>query len=263
MADSRTVADKLFAILDAVRENKAGRASLSGIASSAGLPVSTAHRLIAEWVRWGGLVRESDGMYSIGTKLWETGVTSPSIRNLRAAAMPFLEDLLYATKQHSQLAILDGLDALYVEKLSSRNSTALVSRPGIRLPLHATGVGLVLLAHAGEHLIKEYLSQELQRYTKNTVTNPSDIRQRLGTIRVNGFVRVEEELHHGVLSIAAPVRDRAGTTIAAMSIVVPVSESNRPSLETLVQWGAQGTSRMLGYRRGDSRFRWLEERAVS
>ena len=165
--------------------------------------------------------------------------------------MPFLEDLLAATKQHSQLAILEGKDALYVEKLSSRSSTALVSRPGIRLPLHATGVGLVLLAHSSEGFLTEFLSSELPRYTENTVVSPERIRERLTSIRANGFVRVQEELHLGVVSIAAPVRDRLGKTIAAMSVVVPVEDKNKPALDTLVQWGAQGTSRVLGYRKND------------
>lgn len=259
MTDSRSVAEKLFAILDVVRESKNSRASLSMIAAEANLPVSTAHRLIAEWVSWGGLTRESDSYYAIGTKLWETGVISPSISRLRQAAMPFLEDLLKATKQHSQLAILEGSDALYVEKLSSRNATSLVSRPGIRLPLHATGVGLVLLAHSGQEFMEDFLSRDLPRYTERTISNREEIIQRLRTIRVNGYVRVEEELHRGVFSIAAPVRDRLGKTVAAMSVVVPIADRDKAALETLVQWGAQGTSRMLGYRKGDSRFRWLEK----
>ncbi len=263
MSDSRSVAEKLFAILDAVREHRLGRVSLSEIAVAANLPVSTAHRLIGEWVAWGGLDREEDGTYMIGTKIWETGVASPSIQSLRTAAMPFLRDLLHATKQHAQLAILQGLDALYVEKLSSRNATRLVSRQGIRLPLHATGVGLILLAHAGESVVGEYLSQDLRRFTEKTVVDEQEIRQRLGMIRVNGFVRVEEELHHGVLSIAAPVSDRTGNTIAAMSIVVPVTENHPPAMETLVQWGARGASRMLGFKRGDNPFRWPDAEALN
>lgn len=249
MSNSRTMAGKLFSVLDAVRNNTDNRATLSRIASTANLPVSTAHRLIAEWVRWGGLVREEDGSYAIGTKLWETGILSPSIRGLRLAAMPFLEDLVQATKQHSQLAILDGSDALYVEKLSSHNATRLISRPGIRLPLHATGVGLVLLAHASESFLEDFLSKDLPKYTQRTVNKPDEIMQRLKDIRLSGYVRVEEELHEGVLSIAAPVKDRMGSAIAALSVVVPIADRNKPEIETLVQWGARGTSRVLGYRK--------------
>lgn len=249
MGDSRSMAAKLFSILDAVRNSTNNRASLSRIAAAAKLPVSTAHRLIAEWVRWGGLVREEDGSYAIGTKLWETGIISPSIRRLRQAAMPFLEDLVNATKQHSQLAILEGSDALYVEKLSSRNSTQLISRPGIRLPLHATGVGLVLLAHSSEDFLKNFLSKDLPKYTDQTITKPDEIMQRLESIRLNGYVRVEEELHKGVLSIAAPVMDRLGSAIAALSVVVPLADREKPEIDTLVIWGARGTSRMLGYRK--------------
>lgn len=246
---ARSVADKLFAILDAVQQHELGSATLSTIARRAQIPMSTAHRLVAEWVKWGGLVRDAHGGYSIGKRLWEVGVTSPNIQSLRAAAMPFLEDLLYATKQHAQLALLDGTDALYVERLSSRQSSAIVSRPGRRLPLHATGVGLVLLAHAEQSFIENYLAKDLTRFTRKTITEAPELRKRLELIRRQGFARTDEELHEGALSIAAPVRDRVGTVIAAMSIVIPPSDRDRLDLEPLVQWGARGTSRLLGYRK--------------
>ena len=248
-SNSKSVASKLFAILDSVQQHQDGSPTLTEIAQSTGVPISTAHRLVAEWVAWGGLERQPDGGYSIGQRLWEIGVTSPNIQNLRAAAMPFLEDLLYASKQHSQLAILDGADALYIERLSSRTSTAIVSRPGRRLPLHATGVGLVLLAYSSPKFIADFLAKDLHRFTPQTMVDAASLSNRLETIRRQGLARTDEELHAGALSIAAPVRDRAGTVIAAMSIVVPVSDRDRPALETLVQWGALGASRLLGYRK--------------
>lgn len=247
--DSRSVASKLFAILNFVSDDPSGGSTLSEIAAGTGLPLSTTHRLVAEWVHWGGLSKSRDGGYAIGARIWEVGMTSPSIQTLRSAAMPFLEDLHNTTKQHAQLAILQGEDALYIEKLSSRNSAELISRPGIRLPLHATGVGLVLLAHSGNHFVDSFLRKELPVFTPRTVVDPDEIRQRLEEIRTRGYVRTEEELHLGVTSVAAPVRDRRGTTVAAMSVVVPLSLESPTPLETLVQWGALGTSRVLGFQR--------------
>lgn len=247
-SDARSVANKLFAILDAVQHRDSGSATLTDISKKAGVPISTAHRLVAEWVEWGGLVRDPDGGYSIGQRIWEAGVTSPNIQSLRAAARPFLEDLLYATRQHAQLAILDGTDALYIERLSGPQSSAIVSRPGRRLPLHATGVGLVLLSHSDAAFIDTYLGKDLTRFTKKTVVEPHALRQRIAAIRGQGFARTEEELHDGAISNAAPVRDRTGAVIASMSVVIPPGDRDRPAVETLVQWGALGASRLLGYR---------------
>ena len=84
-ADDRSVADKLFAIADAFAAGE--DLSLSEIAARARLPLSTAHRLVAEWVAWGGLVRGDDGRYRLGIKLWRLGARQPTARRLRSAAL--------------------------------------------------------------------------------------------------------------------------------------------------------------------------------
>src|SRR5512145_2274745 len=97
-ADSRSVAEKLFAIADAF----AGREdlSLSEIASRARLPLSTAHRLVGEWV---GLVRGDDGRYRVGMRHWRLGVRQPTAFRLRRIARPYLDDLLESTGEHVDL----------------------------------------------------------------------------------------------------------------------------------------------------------------
>ena len=115
-ADDRSVADKLFAIADAFAGGE--DLTLSEIAARARLPMSTAHRLVAEWVAWGGLVRGDDGRYRLGIKLWRLGARQPTARRLRSAALPYLEDLLESTREHVHLAVRDGLGAIYLERLS-------------------------------------------------------------------------------------------------------------------------------------------------
>ena len=90
-SDGRSVAEKLFAIADAFRGRE--DLTLTEIAGRARLPLSTAHRLVAEWVEWGGIVRGDDGLYRLGLKLWRLGVREPNARRLRAAARPYLGDL--------------------------------------------------------------------------------------------------------------------------------------------------------------------------
>ncbi|HEY6799172.1 MAG TPA: helix-turn-helix domain-containing protein [Agromyces sp.] len=135
-SDGRTVAEKLFAIADAFQGRE--ELTLSEIAGSAGLPLSTAHRLVAEWVEWGGLVRGEDGLYRLGLKLWRLGVREPKARRLRAAAQPYLEDLLDSTREHVHLAVRDGLGVVYLDRLSAPDAVPVISDVGTRLPLHAT-----------------------------------------------------------------------------------------------------------------------------
>ncbi|KFF60580.1 hypothetical protein JF66_03645 [Cryobacterium sp. MLB-32] len=251
-ADTRSVAARIFAILDAFAA-PAGVTSLTltltTLAQRAGLPLSTTHRLVAELVQWGGLTKQENGQYSLGMKLWELGVQMPTARNLRTIALPYLEDLYETTREHVHLAILDGRDALYLEKLSGHHAVRLISRVGSRLPLHSTGVGLVLLAYAPTEVVQDYLSVSLQRFLPRTVTSPDEVRKRLATIRALGVAYMSEEMTAGSSSTAAPIRDRTGQVVAAVSIVTRTTPEPDPAHEQAVRVAAQGISRALGYRR--------------
>jgi DNA-binding IclR family transcriptional regulator len=257
-ADDRGVAARLFAVLDAfTAQTPAASLSLSAIAERAGLPLSTTHRLVGEWVRWGGLARQEDGRYSLGMRLWEVGVQTPTARSLRTIALPYLEDLYETTREHVHLAILDGTDALYVEKLSGHHAVRVISRVGGRLPLHSTGVGLVLLAHAPNDVVQAYLGGSLPKFLPQTVTSPDELRKRLADIRVRGVAVMSEEMTAGSSSLAAPIRDRTGTVVAAVSIVTRTDPAQHPhpdpGQEQAVRLAAHGISRALGYRRSVAR----------
>jgi DNA-binding IclR family transcriptional regulator len=248
--DDRSLAARLFAILDAfTAPATATSLSLTVIAERSGIPLSTAHRLVAEWVKWGGLSRQDDGRYTLGMRLWEVGVQTPTARNLRTIALPYLEDLYETTREHVHLAILDGHDALYVEKLSGHHAVRVISHVGGRLPLHSTGVGLVLLAYAPHDVIDGYLSTALKRFLPKTVTSPAELRGRLAGIRAHGIAHMSEEMTAGSSSIAAPIRDRTGRVVAAVSIVTRTAPVPTNVHEQAVRIAAQGVSRALGYRR--------------
>lgn len=250
--DARSVAARLFAILDTFTAPPAASLSLSAIAARAGLPLSTTHRLVAEWVTWGGLMRQADGRYCLGMRLWEVGVQTPTARNLRTIALPFLEDLFERTREHVHLAVIDGQDALYLEKLSGHHAVHIISRVGGRLPLHATGVGLVLLAHAPTEVVMDYLARPLQQFLPQTMTSPEELRRRLATIRREGIARMSEEMTAGSSSVAAPIRDRTGQVIAAVSVVTGTAPQPSPAQDRAVRAAAVGVSRALGYRRTET-----------
>ena len=246
-ADSRSVAEKLFAIADAF----AGREdlSLSEIASRARLPLSTAHRLVGEWVEWGGLVRGDDGRYRVGMRLWRLGVRQPTAFRLRRIARPYLDDLLESTGEHVHLAVRDGLGAVYLERLSGAGAVDAISDVGSRLPLHATGVGLVLLAHAPTEVFDEVVASKPRKFLPNTLTEDRELRRRLAEIRSFGLSTSVEELTRGAFSVAAPVRDATGEVVAAVSIIAHVERVGEPQFALGVRMAARGISSALGYRR--------------
>lgn len=92
--------------------------TLSEIARLARLPLTTAHRIVGELVGWGALERTKWGTYHVGLRLWEVSALAPRGHGLREIATPFLEDLYEATRQNVQLAVLDGVDVVYVERIA-------------------------------------------------------------------------------------------------------------------------------------------------
>ena len=159
-----TVTSRVLSILGSF---DAGHRSLtlSEIAQRAGLTLPTAHRLVGELTEWGALRRTSHGRYVIGRRLWDLGLLAPVQTGLRDVAAPFLQDLYGATLATVHLAVRDGARVLYLDRCRATRRCRWSSKAGSRLPLHSTGVGKVLLAHAPDDVRHEVLAAPLQRLT--------------------------------------------------------------------------------------------------
>jgi DNA-binding IclR family transcriptional regulator len=239
----RSVTSKVVAILDAFSAD-CPRLSLQGLAERTGLPQSTTYRLASELVEWGGLERGAGG-YQIGMRLWEIGELARRGEQLRDVALPFMHDLYDATRENVHLAVRDGHEALYIEKITGRGATRVVTRRGGRLPLHATGVGKALLAYAPEEFVSELFSKELKRYTPHTIIAPAQLRRKLSDVRRTGVVFSVEELTLGSISVAAPIFSAPHTVIAALAVVVRSSRKDLKRLAPAVRTTANSLSRIL------------------
>jgi DNA-binding IclR family transcriptional regulator len=243
----RSVTARALALLDAFGP-AAPRLTLTEIADRCGQPLSTVHRLLAELTAWGALVRRPDGRYEVGRKLWDLGLLAPVQLELRQVAAPFLLDVHTATRDTVHLAVRDGLSALYVERISGRESVPVVSQVGSRLPLHATGVGKVLLAAAPDDVLEQMLGS-LTRQTRHTVVEPGRLRREIAEVRRRGFARTAEEMTLGAASVAVPVTvERGGTpvVVAALGIVVPSGRRDPSRSVPALQVAARGIGRELG-----------------
>jgi DNA-binding IclR family transcriptional regulator len=120
--------------------------TLSQLARRAGLTLPTAYRRVAELEEGGALERTSGGRYRVGLRLCEVASLAPRGLALRERALPFLEDLPTAHRQNVQLAVREGVELVFVERIAGRDAVPVLTRVGGRFSLHATGVGLVLLA---------------------------------------------------------------------------------------------------------------------
>jgi DNA-binding IclR family transcriptional regulator len=219
------------------------RLSLTEVAGRADLAPATATRILRELVAGGALVREPDGRYVVGRRLWDLGLLAPVQTDLREVASPFLHDLHAATRATVHLAVREGDEVLYLDRLSGRASVPVVSKVGSRLPLHTTGVGKVLLAHAPGDVRGRVLAN-LTRVTPYSITSPRVLERQLERVRRDGFATTSEEMSLGACSVAVPV-EVGDEVVAALGVVVPDFRRTRPRLVAALTVAASGIGRSL------------------
>lgn len=237
-----TVTSRVLALLGAF-DSQHRRLSLTEMARRADMPLTTAHRLVAELVAGGALSRRPSGEYVVGRRLWDIGLLAPDPAGLREVAEPFLHDVYAATLATVHLAVRDGNKVLYLERMAGRTSVPVVSRVGSTLPLHTTGVGKVLLAYAPDDVQQEVLGT-LRRVTPYSITQPGMLRAQLGRVLRDGYATTVEEMSLGACSVAVPVR-RGDEVVAAVGVVVPHLRRDRARLVAALQVAAQGIGRSL------------------
>lgn len=249
----RTVSSRVFAVLDAFSQERPAL-RLVDLTAVTGLPVSTVHRIATELVELGALKKDRDGTYRIGLRLWKLGSLCPQPRTLRDVSLPYLHDLYEATGENIHLAVLDGDEALYVERVWGPRSVGVPTRVGWRQPLHATGVGKVLLAFAPRELQQAVLASGLKRHTPHTIVMPGLLMRTLQEVRETGIARCSEELTLGTASVAVPIHGPDNQVVAALSVVSHSVTHSRSlgSVEPALRLAARSISRELarGYADG-------------
>ncbi|MEU4803709.1 IclR family transcriptional regulator [Actinosynnema sp. NPDC023587] len=244
----RSILGRAFTLLAVFTADRPS-ATLSELSRHSGLPLSTTHRLVRELVAWRALERDADGRFTIGLRLWELGVLSPGALDLRDRALPYLEDLFEVTHHNVQLAIRDDLEVVYVERLAAKDAVSVLTRMGSRMPLHATGVGLVLLAHAPHDVQERAVHTPLKRFTPHTIGTSTALRETLASVRRDGYAISDRQIEPITYSVAAPVRGPDGDVVAAVSVVVPL-ETRTDTVLPAVRACGRAISRSLGWRTG-------------
>lgn len=211
--------------------------TLSEVAERAGLPLSSTHRILEQMtsVRW--LDRSGDH-YQLGLRILELGGLAAHRNRLRAAALPLIQELHAATGQVVHLAMLDGREAVYLEKIGGPFSKKVPTRVGGRQPVHCTGIGKAILAFAGDERIEEILAAGLTARTPYTIVQPSVLRVELARTRERSVSFDREESLIGLGCVAAPIRG-AGRAVAGVSICGPISEIDFEKAAPMVRSTAQ------------------------
>lgn len=245
---SDTVIGKVLLLLRAftVDDNEL---TLAELVRRTGLHKATAHRLTRDLVA-ARLLDRVDGGYRLSGGLFELGMRAAVERSLLEIAIPFLQDLYERTHETVHLGVLDGDEVVYVAKLGGHRQADAPSRTGGRMPLHCTGIGKALLAHADPELKHRVLSSPLRRWTPRTIVAPGILARQLETVVETGLAYEFEESAVGIACVAAPVLGITdGKPVAAISVTGPVTRFRPETQGTAVRAAAAGIASMLDRRR--------------
>jgi DNA-binding IclR family transcriptional regulator len=216
-------------------------------------PRSSVFNLLRTMVEAGHLeFDEQDRHYRIGIRLWEAGQAYTRARDLARIARPYLEAARLALNETVQLAVLEGMENVYIAKVDSDHHLKLVSEIGSRLPAYATGLGKALLAGLDpEELAQRLARLELTAFTSRTVTDKQKLTAELRRIMVDGYAIDRGEFTVGVFCLAVAIRDASGHVVGAMSSSVPevrVTDKLRAAMQEVLTDQAARLSKELGYR---------------
>ncbi|MFE5241742.1 MULTISPECIES: IclR family transcriptional regulator [unclassified Streptomyces] len=215
-----TLTERIVRVLETFDTDRTVQTA-SEIGRRARLPSSTAHRMVAELVECGLLERDEDQRVRLGMRLWELALRGSRALRLRQAALPFMERVQARIREHTQLAVVENGETLFVERLSHPKAGANITRVAGRLPLHASSSGLVLLAYGPEELRERVLAGPLEAVSPETVTDPARLRRDLARIRREGVVVAPGSVEGVSTGVAVPVRERPDHVMAALSVVLP------------------------------------------
>ncbi|MEU1663929.1 IclR family transcriptional regulator [Streptomyces sparsogenes] len=237
------VIGKLFAVLDHLAA-AGGQSTLAHVAAATGLPKPTVHRIIKDLRSWGAVEASGDWL-KLGPRLFELGQLVPSTRNLRSAALPFMQDLYEATRETVHLGVREGGHVVYVEKITGHRSGATPTSVGGRMPAVYTGIGKAMLAYLPSEEVDAAVRAAGPPRTPTSIASRDVLNQHLATVRERGVAYDREESQAGLVCVAAPILDRTGAVVAGLSVAGPAGRFTPARFEAAVLTAAHGVRRML------------------
>lgn len=226
--------------------------TLSEVAAHTGLTRAGARRILLTLQTLGYV--ESDGkLFRLTPRILDLGFAYLSSMPIWNLAGPVMEALVGQVKESCSAAVLDATDIVYVLRVPTHKIMSITLGVGSRLPAYCTSMGRVLLADLPEdELMARLKASNRQAHTRHTVTDIDALAARVAQARRQGWCIVNQELEEGLISMAAPITNNAGRTVAALNIS---GQANRTSARAMqdnllpaLLDGARTVSRLLGQR---------------
>ncbi|PTX64631.1 IclR family transcriptional regulator [Melghirimyces profundicolus] len=223
---------------------------VSELADELDVVKSTAHRLVSTLADGGFVAKDHHTRkYRLGGSLLALGNAFTARLQLhREKVYPWLKELVEETGETAHIGVLQGPYVVYLYKLESRYPVRLLSYVGKRNPVHCTSTGQAVLAFRPPAVIREVLAEGLPAHGPNTPVTTEAMEEKLAVIRKSGYAVSAEELHAGVTSVGAPIRNGSGCVVASVNIAGPVTRIHRGTISGLsrqVMRAANGISKSL------------------
>jgi DNA-binding IclR family transcriptional regulator len=244
--------ERALAMLEAVASEPEGLSNAE-ISRKLQIPKSSASYILRTLETQGYLNRDaSSGKYRVGLKILSLSRGALSGIDVREVALPIMRHLVEKTNLTCHLAILDGSDAVYIEKVEPTGFLRVDTWVGRRMRVHATSVGKALVAHVPqERLEKIFAETGMEKRTPKTITTLSRLLKELENVRTQGYAVDDEENNLGARCLGAPVFNQQGMIEAAVGLsgtTMQVNGQTMPRIVESLKDAARHVSMQLGYR---------------
>lgn len=192
--------------------------TLSEVAVATGLTRATARRLLLTLEAL-GYVRSEDRRFSLTAQALSLGYAYLSSLGIGELAQQPMQGLVERVHESCSVAVLNGMEIVYVARVPTKRLMTVSLSVGSRLPAYPASMGRVLLAGLSEEHLEQYLAEaKLEPLTPYTIIDKDRLREIVTQVRQQGWALVDQEFELGIRSVAAPIRNRVGETVAALNV---------------------------------------------
>lgn len=232
---------KAFTVLDAFTNDKK-EWGVRELANKTGYNKSTTYRLLSTLVSLNVIHQNENEKYCLGSKLFELGNRVSLYQSLITATNSPIKSVALEIQETVLLGILKEEQVFYVNKADSLQGLKISTSIGSYQPIHATASGKLLLAFSSIEKQETYLkNNSLTKYTQKTITKKSELKEKLNSIREQGYSLDLEEFELGLICIAIPIFNKKGNAIACISASGPSSRFKLENVQgyiSILQKGA-------------------------
>ena len=193
--------------------------TISQVSTTTGLSRAAVRRCLYTLAKLGFAGSDDNRHFFLRPRILALGHSYISSMPLATAAQPVLEHISHLLHESCSIATLDGVEIVYIARANVTRIMSIDLGVGSRLPAFCTSMGRAILANLPPEELESVLSRvEFKRYTERTITNPAKLMQALRQIRRDGYSIIDQELEHGLRSMAVPIQNPSGKVVAALNI---------------------------------------------